>query len=71
MSQPCVKFPLKRVRRKRPVRRRFGPEVLESRHLPSTALPGILATSPADGATPLQAPRRSRSLSTNRSSTRP
>jgi hypothetical protein len=38
------------------VRLRFGPEVLESRHLPSLALPGITATDPADGATPLQAP---------------
>src|SRR4051794_36814087 len=56
MSQPCIKLPLLRDRRKRPVRRRFGPEVLESRYLPSAAMPGIIATAPADGATPLLAP---------------
>jgi hypothetical protein len=48
--------PARRARRKRPVRRRFGPEVLESRHLLSAALTGIIATDPADGATPLQSP---------------
>src|SRR5690348_15979026 len=56
MSQPCVKFERPRARRKRLVRRRIDPEVLESRHLPSVALPGITATDPVDGATPLKAP---------------
>src|SRR5262245_10091704 len=56
MSQPCVKFERQRARRKRRVRRHFGPELLESRHLPSVALPGIASTDPGDGATPLQAP---------------
>src|SRR5262245_57468893 len=56
MSQPCVKFERQRARRKRRVRRHFNPEILESRHLPSVALPGITATDPADGASVLQAP---------------
>ena len=39
------------------MRRQFGPEALECRHLLSFVLPGITATSPADGTTQLQGPQ--------------
>jgi hypothetical protein len=57
MNPPRVKLLQRRARPKRPTCRRFAPEGLEPRYLPSITLPGIVATDPADGATPLQAPQ--------------
>ena len=57
MNQPRVKSRSQRIRSRRPVHRHFGPEPLEPRHLPSVTLPGIAATSPADGATLLRGPQ--------------
>jgi Bacterial pre-peptidase C-terminal domain len=57
MNPPRVKLLERRARPKRPTRRRFAPEGLEPRYLPSVTLPGLVATDPVDGATTLQAPQ--------------
>ncbi len=56
MIPPRMRLMPRRPRPFRPGRRHFEPEGLEPRHLLSVALQGIVATQPADGATPLQAP---------------
>ncbi len=57
MNLPRVKISHPRTRPMRPIRRRFGLEALESRHLPSTVLPGITSTLPADGSVMIQPPQ--------------
>jgi hypothetical protein len=57
MNPPRATYLRRRDRSRRPTRRQFVPERLESRHLPSVGLPGITATAPGDGETVLRAPQ--------------